>query len=119
MLGLCWVCAGAVQPLAGELGREGGGGDEAAAWCAQTRHGFGIGLGWVRGGNGRGLRLLTLEELAFSNKVFVLTEWLNRGYTSGRNGKSTTRPADLSGFGKKGSQATLSILEWQRHHLKC
>ena len=57
MLGLCWVCAGAVQPLAGELGREGGGGDEAAAWCAQTRHGFGIGLGWVRGGNGRGLRL--------------------------------------------------------------
>ena len=58
MLGLCWVCAGAVQPLAGELGREGGGGDEAAAWCAQTRHGFGIGLGWVRGGNGRGLRLV-------------------------------------------------------------
>ena len=58
MLGLCWVCAGAVQPLAGELGREGGGGDEAAAWCAQTRHGFGIGLGWVRGGNGRGLRLI-------------------------------------------------------------
>ena len=47
MLGLCWVCAGAVQPLTGELGREGGGGDEAAAWCAQTRHGFGIGLGWV------------------------------------------------------------------------
>ena len=57
MLGLCWVCAGAVQPLAGEQDREGGGGDEAAAWCAQTRHGFGIGLGWVRGGNGRGLRL--------------------------------------------------------------
>ena len=62
MLGLCWVCAGAVQPLAGELGREGGGGDEAAAWCAQTRHGFGIGLGWVRGGNGRGLRLNIMKR---------------------------------------------------------